>query len=962
MKKLFVISFGLIMVIAMGGCLDLGEIFPFLNQSPVIISEPVITATEDQLYSYQVEASDPNGDTLIYSFIVKPEGMNINSENGLIIWTPTNDQVGISYIEVEISDSKLSVTQNFEIEVFNVNNPPKIFSYSPINLNVTVNEGDSIKFEVQAYDIDSNTTLNFQWFLNEKLVSNSTVLGNDSKNSWNYFAGCGGHGQKRVKVLVNDGELQDFVQWNIAINDITPPAQLTLVTIISPTNIPMQALSGTKESNTSIWINGVAVIPINPNTTWTYNFNLSEGGNNISITSKDAAGNESLSISANIFLDTISPMAPTLNSIISPNNISTQILSGTKEADTSILINGVEVILINSETIWSYNLHLTEGTNSVLITSCDTTGNESSSVSTTIVLDISIPETPTLDDVISPTNISPQILSGIKETNTSIWINGAEVVPVNLFTGWCYYLSLTEGTNNISITSCDAVGNESFAVNAIVILDTIKPAAPTIDTITSPTNISPQTLSGTKEINASVWINNIEVIPVNPSTTWSYNFNLSEGGNNISIISKDTVGNESSENNITIILDTIAPTIPTLEAVTSPTNISSQALSGTKEANTSIWFNGTEVTPFNSSTDWSHSYNLSEGSNNIEITSRDTVGNESTAVNTTIEYDPNTYVDIENTSGIEDGTQTYPFNTIIEGIDAVTPGKSVIVAEGTYNEQFIINKSMTIKKVDESSANSTTITGSDKSGNLITVIADDVTISGFTIDGNSDTDVGIYSGSSSSIKISENIIQNHRDSGILYHRASYDYPSGIYAYNNEICYNSQNGIKITGAGSGIIELNTIRNSNYGIKASNDTSLEVKMNDIHNNSDSGIFCRNNSSLLIWSNNITSNGCGIRVGERYSDTANPDIGGGDRDGIGKNNIFSNNTTLHGVSNMTGHNILAKYNWWGDDDGPKYPNNSNPGGNAALSSDWAYWDNVSNKAGAIIFDDHLTEPQIF
>jgi len=157
MKKLFVISFGLIMVIAMGGCLDLGEIFPFLNQSPVIISEPVITATEDQLYSYQVEASDPNGDTLIYSFIVKPEGMNINSENGLIIWTPTNDQVGISYIEVEISDSKLSVTQNFEIEVFNVNNPPKIFSYSPINLNISENMRAIFPLPLVGQTINSTT-------------------------------------------------------------------------------------------------------------------------------------------------------------------------------------------------------------------------------------------------------------------------------------------------------------------------------------------------------------------------------------------------------------------------------------------------------------------------------------------------------------------------------------------------------------------------------------------------------------------------------------------------------------------------------------------------------------------------------------------------------------------------------------------------------------------------------------
>jgi len=619
MKKFFALLFGLVVVILMmGGCLNLEGIFPFLNSAPLIISEPIITATEDQLYLYQVEVSDFNGDDLNYSLINKPEGMSIDRENGLISWMPANNQVGIHQVIVEISDGKHSVTQSFEIEVVNVNNPPQIISYFPANLNIEINEGDSVKFEVQANDIDLNTILNYQWLLNGKEVSSSTVLGNESKSSWIYSAGYGDYSQKIVKVLVSDGELQDYVQWNITINDITPPTQ------------------------------------------------------------------------------------------------------------------------------------------------------------------------------------------------------------------------------------------------------------------------------------------------------------------------------------------------PTLNTVTSPTNISLQILSGSKEANSSIWLNGTEVVPLNSSTDWSYSYNLSEGNNNISVTSRDAVGNESSAVTTTIEYDPNIYVNEDNVSGIEDGTQTHPFNSITEGIEAVAPRKSVMVATGTYNEQLIINKGIDLRGAGKES---TFIIGLGYTGNLITVSADDVTVSGFTIDGRLATNMGIYSDSSSLIEISENLIQSHRDSGIFYHRASDDYPSGIYVYNNEICKNTLNGIKVTGAGSGIIEGNIIRNSDCGIKASNDASLDVKKNNIYNNYDSGIFCRNNSSLLIWGNEITSNGYGIRVGEQYSDTTNPDIGGGAKGGIGKNNITGN--TSNGIINMTNHNIFAKYNWWGDDDGPKYPRNPN---NANLSSDWAYWDNVNNKTGAIIFEDYLIEPQTF
>ena len=46
------------------------------------------------------------------------------------------------------------------------------------------------------------------------------------------------------------------------------------------------------------------------------------------------------------------------------------------------------------------------------------------------------------------------------------------------------------------------------------------------------------------------------------------------------------------------------------------------------------------------------------------------------------------YVDATNSSGIEDGTQTYPFNTITEGIDATShdmvPPDVVSVAPGIY--------------------------------------------------------------------------------------------------------------------------------------------------------------------------------------------------------------------------------------------------------------------------------------
>ena len=853
MKKYFVLLFGLIMVTVMGGCLNLAAIFPFLNQAPVIISEPIINATEDQLYSYQVEASDPNGDTLIYSFTIKPEGMDINSESGLISWTPANNQVGTHQIIIEISDGKQSITQSFEIEVINVNNSPQILSYSPTNIDIKINEGNSVKFEVQAYDIDSNTTLSYQWLLDGMKVSSSTGSGNDSKSSWIYSASYGDYSQKIVKISVSDGELEDYVQWNITINDATPPTQPTLNTVSSPTNISPQILSGTKEANTSIWINGLKVVPINPITTWSYFFNLSEGENNISITSQDSAGNESDEATVKIILDTISPAAPSLHGVITPTNISTQTLSGTKES------------------------------------------------------------------------------------NTSIWINGVEVVPLDPSVNWSYSYNLSEGTNDISITSWDAAGNESTPITTTIILDTSAPEAPTLDAVTSPTSISPQILSGNKETNSSIWINGTEVISINSDVAWSYTFYLFEGNNKISITSRDTSANESTAVTTDIVLDTIAPETPTLNAVSSPTNISPQVLSGTKEINTSVWINGTEVVSLDSSVNWSYSYNLSEGINNISVTSRDAAGNESSAITAIIEYDLNIYVDAGNTTGTEDGTKTHPFKTITEGLIAVSPGKSVMVAVGTYNEQLIINKGITLQGAEKES---TIISGFEYTGNLITIEADNITITGFTIDGSSSTSIGLYFDSYSSININNNIIQNNSSYGINYSNSS---PT---IENNNIKNNNYSGIDVGTGGAGIIRDNFVVSNKYGIRTYGDSCPEITRNNISNNN-TGIYCRESATPIISYNTINNNsGYGILIDNILGNSVNPDIGGVEGGSAGKNNISGN--YIHGVRNKTTHNIYAKYNWWGDTAGPKYP------GNNSSSGDWAYW---SETGGDIIFNPHLT-----
>ena len=115
MKKYFVLLlFALVIIIVFTGC-DSPWVFPTLNNGPLITSSPITSASVGINYTYQVRASDEDGDTLVYSLSTKPSGMTISSSSGLINWTPTAE--GSYQIIVKVSDGKSTDTQPFNINV-----------------------------------------------------------------------------------------------------------------------------------------------------------------------------------------------------------------------------------------------------------------------------------------------------------------------------------------------------------------------------------------------------------------------------------------------------------------------------------------------------------------------------------------------------------------------------------------------------------------------------------------------------------------------------------------------------------------------------------------------------------------------------------------------------------------------------------------------------------------------------
>jgi hypothetical protein len=93
------------------------------NSPPTVSPIPPQQASENNQFSFQVVASDPDvpsTGTISYSLSGAPDGMAIDSTNGLISWTPTPSQIGTFSFNVVVTDGVSPVSVQASITVFKV--------------------------------------------------------------------------------------------------------------------------------------------------------------------------------------------------------------------------------------------------------------------------------------------------------------------------------------------------------------------------------------------------------------------------------------------------------------------------------------------------------------------------------------------------------------------------------------------------------------------------------------------------------------------------------------------------------------------------------------------------------------------------------------------------------------------------------------------------------------------------
>ncbi|WP_199621215.1 LamG-like jellyroll fold domain-containing protein [Paenibacillus alkalitolerans] len=84
---------------------------------PEIGPDTTVDATAKELFSYQVDASDPSGALLVYSVENLPAGASFDSANGILTWTPSQADYGTNPVTFTVSNGSFEASQTVNVNV-----------------------------------------------------------------------------------------------------------------------------------------------------------------------------------------------------------------------------------------------------------------------------------------------------------------------------------------------------------------------------------------------------------------------------------------------------------------------------------------------------------------------------------------------------------------------------------------------------------------------------------------------------------------------------------------------------------------------------------------------------------------------------------------------------------------------------------------------------------------------------
>jgi PKD repeat protein len=153
-------------------------------------------AEETQKVSLSPQASDPDGDSLIFAFTSPLD------ESGE--WQTTYGDAGEYTVTVTASDGDLTTAKDILLIINKKEEPPVIDGSSPDGASVSAKETDKVTFSISATDLNKDP-LSYEWKLDGEAVG-------DSKE-FEYQTTYDDSGSHTIKVDVTDGSSTTSRIW-----------------------------------------------------------------------------------------------------------------------------------------------------------------------------------------------------------------------------------------------------------------------------------------------------------------------------------------------------------------------------------------------------------------------------------------------------------------------------------------------------------------------------------------------------------------------------------------------------------------------------------------------------------------------------------------------------------------------------------------------------------------------------
>jgi VCBS repeat-containing protein len=194
------------------------------NDAPVFTSTAILSVNEDSPYNYSITTTDDDGDAVTIQGVVIPAWLTFTDNgNGTasLTGTPANNQVGSHSVSLTVSDNIANTSQNFTIQVINVNDAPVLSdgSYStPENTPV------SILFIDISDDVDGNIDNASVRVVQQPNSGSVSINASTGDLTYTPNIGFSGNDQFTIQASDTDGANSNIATIEILVSNEAPNA------------------------------------------------------------------------------------------------------------------------------------------------------------------------------------------------------------------------------------------------------------------------------------------------------------------------------------------------------------------------------------------------------------------------------------------------------------------------------------------------------------------------------------------------------------------------------------------------------------------------------------------------------------------------------------------------------------------------------------------------------------------